>query len=139
MGTWASDTFGNDYARDWAQDLQETTSLEHIEGSIDNALDGADAELEAPFGAEALAAIDVLARLQGQPGAADDGTEDIDQWVARCKRKVTPALAAKAHAAIERVLSPQSELDQLWRESDEYEAWRAGVLALRARIVLTPP
>ncbi len=136
MGTWAVDTYGNDYALDWAQDLQEAGNLEPIESTLDYAL--GEGELEAPFGAEALAAIDVLARLQGNGGGADadDGSTgaDIDRWVAQRKQKVSPALAGKALRAIERVLGEQSELRQLWQDSEHYEEWRAAVLALKARV-----
>ncbi|MFM9435067.1 hypothetical protein ACFDR9_002129 [Janthinobacterium sp. CG_23.3] len=133
MGTWSVDTYGNDYALDWAQDLQEAGNLEPIESTLDYAL--GDGELEAPFGAEALAAIDVLARLQGNGGDEDDGGgADIDRWVAQRKQKVSPALAGKALRAIERVLGEQSELRQLWQESEHYEEWRAAVLALKARV-----
>ncbi|MET3132750.1 hypothetical protein AAKU55_003028 [Oxalobacteraceae bacterium GrIS 1.11] len=134
MGTWSVDTFGNDYALDWVQDLQETSNLDAIAGTLACALDG-DGELEAPFGAEALAAIEVLARLQGNPGEPD---AQLDRWVAQRKQKVTPALAAKAMRAIERILGEQSELRQLWQDSAEYEAWRAAVLALKARVRLDP-
>ena len=139
MSTWGSGPFDNDYAMDWVQDLLETKSLELIETTLDNVVDGvADnaGELEAPFAAEALAAIDVIARLMG---ARDDATEDdeIDAWVARCKRKVNALLIGKAHQAIARILSEQSELNQLWRGSGDqagYDDWRAGVAALEARL-----
>jgi len=32
------------------------------------------------------------------------------------------------------VLSEQSELRELWADSDAYEAWRAAVLELRSRV-----
>ena len=130
MATWTVDTYGNDYALDWAQDLQETSNLEAIESTLDYAL--GEGELEAPFGAEALAAIDVLSRLQGKAGA--EAMAEIDAWVAGRKQKVSPMLAGKAARAIERVLGADSELRQLWQESEHYEEWRGAVLALRARL-----
>jgi hypothetical protein len=141
MSTWDSGTYDNDYAMDWVQDLLETKNLELIETTLDNVIemsgmsDGEDV-LPAPFAAEALVAIDVIARLQGHRGDAAGGEtdEEIDAWVARCKRKVNPPLIGKAHQAIALVLSDQSELNQLWRESDDYDAWRAGVDALGARL-----
>ena len=74
MGTWALDAFGNDYAMDWAQDLHEYKTLELVETTLDNVIDSQQAELEAPFAAEALAALEVIARLQGQPGENDPAT-----------------------------------------------------------------
>ncbi len=139
MGTWAIGVFGNDCALDWAEDLQESKDLFFIENTLDNVLapDSA-AFLEAPFGAEGLAAAEVLARLNGQaPPEADDDVA-IDDWVAdvsaRFKRR--PDLIEKARRAIDHILSERSELRQLWQESEQYENWRAQVEAIKARIPL---
>lgn len=74
MGTWALDAFGNDYAMDWAQDLHEYKTLELVETTLDNVIDSQEAQLEAPFAAEALAALEVIARLLGKPGEDDPAT-----------------------------------------------------------------
>ena len=135
MGTWALDAFGNDYAMDWAQDLQEYKTLELVETTLDNVIDSTEEELEAPFAAEALAALDVIARLLGKPGPADPATEEVDEWVAACKKKITPQLLDKARLAFERIGSESSELRQLWQESEHFDAWQADVEALRRRVL----
>ncbi|MCC7702612.1 DUF4259 domain-containing protein [Janthinobacterium sp. GW460P] len=135
MGTWALDAFGNDYAMDWAQDLQEYKTLELVETTLDNVIDSTEDELEAPFAAEALAALDVIARLQGRPGAPDPATAEVDEWVAACKKKVTPPLLDKARLAFERILSDASELRQLWQDSEHFADWQADVAHLRARVL----
>ena len=135
MGTWALDAFGNDYAMDWAQDLQEYKTLELVETTLDNVIDSTEEELEAPFAAEALAALEVIARLQGRPGAPDPATEEVDEWVAACKKKITPPLLDKARLAFERIVSESSELRQLWQESEHFEEWQAEVAALRLRVL----
>lgn len=136
MGTWAVDAFGNDYAQDWAEDLHETGNLDAVEDTLDTVLDSG-AELEAPFAAEALAAIEVLARLQGKGGARSEDSAPVDEWVDARKLKAAKPradLAAKAAQAIERILAPESELRQLWEESGHYADWRASVEDLRARL-----
>ena len=136
MGTWAVDAFGNDYAQDWAEDLHETSNLDAVEDTLNTVLDSG-AELEAPFAAEALAAIEVLARLQGKGGPRSEDSAAVDQWVeARQAKTVKPRadLAAKAAQAIERILAPDSELRQLWEDSEHYADWRAAVDDLRARL-----
>jgi uncharacterized protein YggL (DUF469 family) len=136
MGTWAVDAFGNDYAQDWAEDLHETSNLDAVEDTLNTVLDSG-AELEAPFAAEALAAIEVLARLQGKGGARSEDSAAVDEWVeARKAKTVKPRadLAAKAAQAIERILAPDSELRQLWEDSEHYADWRASVEDLRARL-----
>lgn len=135
MGTWALDAFGNDYAMDWAQDLQEYKTLELVETTLDNVIDSTEEELEAPFAAEALAALEVIARLQGRPGATDPATEEVDEWVAACKKKITPPLLDKARLAFERIVSESSELRQLWQESEHFEEWQAEVATLRLRVL----
>lgn len=135
MGTWATDAFGNDYAMDWAQDLHEYKTLELVETTLDNVIDSTEAELEAPFAAEALAALEVIARLQGQPGEDDPATAEVDEWVAACKKKVTPPLLEKARLAFERITAETSELRQLWQDSEHFAEWQADVAALRARVL----
>ena len=137
MGTWATDAFGNDYAMDWAQDLHEYKTLELVETTLDNVIDSQEAELEAPFAAEALAALEVIARLQGQPGEGEDdpATAEVDEWVAACKKKVTPPLLEKARLAFERITAESSELRQLWQDSEHFTDWQADVAALRARVL----
>jgi hypothetical protein len=135
MGTWAIDAFGNDYAQDWAEDLHETSNLDAVEDTLNTALDTA-GELEAPFAAEALAAIEVLARLQGKGGPRSDDSATVDAWVDARKPKAKPRadLADKAGRAIERILAPDSELRQLWEESEHYADWLASVADLRSRL-----
>ena len=137
MGTWAVDAFGNDYAQDWAQDLHETSNMDAVEDTVNTALDTAAGELEAPFAAEALVAIEVLARLQGKGGVRGRDSVAVDEWVDARKPKAKPRadLAEKAVRALDRILSEQSELRALWEDSEHYEAWRAAVEDLRARIV----
>lgn len=135
MATWAVDAFGNDYAQDWAEDLHETSNLDAVEDTLNTVLDSG-AELEAPFAAEALAAIEVLARLQGKGGPRTEDSAAIDEWVDARKPKAKPRsdLAEKAGRAIERILAPDSELRQLWEGSEHYADWRASVEDLRARL-----
>lgn len=138
MGTWAVDAFGNDFALDWAQDLQESKDLFFIEDTLNNVLSPDSADyLEAPFAAEGLAAIEVLARLYGQPGEEDENTEDVDAWVEEVSKKATKRrtdLIEKSQRAIEHILSERSELRELWQDSEHYEAWRASVEELKQRI-----
>ena len=137
MGTWAVDAFGNDYAQDWAEDLEQTSNLEAVESTLDTALENNGGMLEAPFGAEALVAIEVLARLQGKGGERSEDSAAVDAWVEarKPKARVRTDLAEKAGRAIERILSEQSELRELWADSEHYDDWRAAVEELRGRIV----
>jgi hypothetical protein len=135
MGTWAVDAFGNDYAQDWAQDLHETSNLDAVADTLNTALD-TPGELDAPFAAEALVAIEVLARLQGKGGPRTDDSASVDEWVEARKLKTKPRadLAEKAVRALDRILSGESELRALWEESEHYAEWLASVEDLRSRL-----
>lgn len=136
MGTWATHAFGNDYALDWAEDLHETKNMDAVEGALDQVLAHGDGELEAPFAAEALAAIEVIARLQGHAGWRDEDSAPVDRWLEQHPQKARPDLAAKAHRVIECVLAEQSELRQLWEDSEHYADWRDAVEQLRGRVTI---
>jgi len=134
MGTWTTDAFGNDDACDWAYGLEETDDLSLVEETLDAVLSIGSDYLEAPAAAEALAAIEVIARLQGNWGEQNSYSEAVDNWVKKSKFSPSPALVNKAHGAIQRILAEKSELKDLWEETDDYEAWVASVRELRGRI-----
>ena len=55
-------------------------------------------------------------------------------WLKSQSTKPSADLLTKARAAIDRVLADSSELAELWAESDEYEAWRNGLLSIQASL-----
>lgn len=138
MGTWAVGPFGNDFAQDWAEDLQESRDLYFIEDTLNNVLQAETTEyLEAPFGAEALAAVETWSRLQGKGGPQDEDSAAVDAWVAEVQAKFSKPradIADKAARVLALVLSEASELRELWEDSEHYEEWRASVTDLQRRL-----
>ena len=137
MGTWAIGPFGNDFAQDWAEDLQESKDLYFIDETLTNALQAETTEyLEAPFGAEALAAAETFARLAGKGGVQDEDSARVDAWVADVQAKFKPRadIADKARRVVALVLSESSELRELWEDSDHFNEWRASVEELAGRL-----
>jgi hypothetical protein len=134
MGAWASDSFGDDDACDWAYELEDCNDLSFIEATLDRVLETADCYLEAPDASRAIAAVEAIARLQGNWGERSPYSEAVDKWVEKTKLTPSKVLVLKAHRAIERILSKQSELLELWQESEEFENWRTAVRALRSRV-----
>ena len=138
MGTWAVGPYGNDFAQDWAEDLQESKDLYFIEDTLNNVLQSETTEyLEAPFGAEALAAVETWSRLQGKGGERDEDSEGVDAWVAEVQAKLGKPradIADKAMRVLALVLSDASELRELWEDSEHYEEWRATVTDLQRRL-----
>ncbi|WP_342116300.1 DUF4259 domain-containing protein [Pseudoduganella sp. OTU4001] len=137
MGTWAIGPYGNDFAQDWLEDLQESKDLYFIEDTLNNVLQAETTEyLEAPFGAEGLAAVETWARLLGKGGASDGDSERADAWVADVlpKFKMRTDIADKAVRALDVVLSEGSELRELWQDSEHYDDWRASVAEMQRRL-----
>jgi hypothetical protein len=134
MGAWSPQPFGNDTAADWAFGLVESDDLSYIEAVLDKVLDQGAEYLEAPDAEEAVAAIEVIAKLQGKGTQRDAYTESVDAWVASSQQRPGPELLRKAGRAIDRILSGNSELLDLWQESDEAPAWQQSLAALRAAV-----
>jgi len=132
MGTWSIHAFGNDEAADFAIELSESSDLDLIQSALEDVI-AADEYLEAPEADRGIAAAAVLALLNGQeiPGALD---EAISTWVKSQTTKPGSALLTKAQVVIERVLSENSELAELWIESDEYESWQDGLRLIKASL-----
>jgi hypothetical protein len=135
MGTWSHESFGNDDAADWAADLEEAGDLDFVESTLDAVLDVGKEYLEAPEAARAIAAAEAIARLQGRFGTRDAHSEGVDNWVSRGGVKPSPALAAKAQRALDRILTEPSELLELWEDvEEEVDNWKAAVQDLKARL-----
>lgn len=137
MGTWLVDSFGNDDACDWADGLEEVSDLSLVEDTINAVLALGNEYVEAPEATAAIAAIEVIARLQGNWGERSAYSLNTDMWVEEHKLlKPSKELVQKAHLVITRILAENSELNELWQESDEYNAWLQSVTELKSRVNL---
>lgn len=130
MGAWSHEPFGNDTACDWSYGLLEGNDLTPVRTAIRAALD-AEEYLDADVASEAVAAVEVLAKILGRGTQADAYTEEVDAWVARLSESVHPTLLEDARRVIDRVLSDPSELRELWDESEDAEVWRESLDRLR--------
>jgi hypothetical protein len=137
MGTWDIDAFDNDQALDWAAGLDEG-GARYVEDALDAVLLGGHAYVECPDGCNAIAAAEILSRWSGNGGPSTAYTEGVDRWVASQVEAPPAPLLAKALRATERVTGPQSELAELWAESNSASAWAQCVGDLLARLRLPP-
>lgn len=89
--------------------------------------------LDSDIACEGLAACEVIARLKGNNGIRIPFSETLDKWVET--HKITPPenLVQTALTVIDRILTPPSELLELWKEGDASE-WHAAVDDLRDRV-----
>lgn len=135
MGAWSAQSFGNDDAADFAGELAEAEDLSMVEEALDEVLGMGAGYLEAPEASRAIAAAEVIARLQGHWGERDPFSEPVDQWVESVKLEPSAALVAKVHRVLERILTKPSELLELWEEGkDGPEVFLAAVEELRSRV-----
>lgn len=76
----------------------------------------------------------MLAQLRG--GATEPGElpESVTDWLARKPPQPTPALLDKARRAAQRIVGDDSELAELWDDSDSSEAWRSSMSALERAV-----
>ncbi len=133
MGTWGTGAFDNDTAADWSYALEQVDDLSLIDATIASVLDCDDDYPDADLAAEAIAACEVVARLRGRHGVRDDSTETVDNWVKTHAQSPSKALLESARQAIGRVLAENSELRELWAESEGAD-WLAAVEDLRLRL-----
>jgi len=121
MGAWGRGTFDNDAASEWLDDLPSDAGLFYLQ----EAFSLPDGYLEVDEASNALAAAEVLVALGGR---ARSGLPAVaKQWAAAHSDLNPRVLKEAAASAILRVLGKDSELDQLWSDSEEYDAWRADV------------
>ena len=133
MGAWGVLAFDNDQANDWAYDLEDRDDLSLVEEAFE-AVENIDGYLDSDEARNALAACEVLARINGKPGYKNAYTKKVDEWVAARSLELSPELLARANGAIDRILSDDSELKELWAESDTYARWVESVEDLRQRM-----
>ena len=131
MGAWGIGHFDNDDAEDWALELEDTDSFEPVEEAIAAVEAGGD-YLEAPDASIGLAAAEVIAASLGNP--ADELPDAVARVVARLDEPAEDELVARARAAVHRIVGEDSELRELWEETDDFDAWQAAIDDLLARL-----
>lgn len=134
MGTWSHEPFGNDTAIDWSYELQDTKDFSLVEQAIQRVLDCGPEYLDADAAVEAIAAAEIIAKALGHGTQSDAYTEEVDAWLKSISAVPTSTLRSNAHQALSRILGPNSELKELWEESEDLERWESSVRALQSAI-----
>lgn len=119
MGAWASSAFDNDDAWDWLATLSANTGWPVIERAFAAVLVDEEGVRDADVCNVALIAAEVVAAALGRPHA--DLPAEIVSWL-RAVPAVHPGLPAVAREAIE-VIRTDSELRDLWAETDDLDEW----------------
>ena len=130
MGAWGIGHFENDDAGDWVWELEDAGSLEPVVAAI-AAVEASQDYLEAPDASIALAAAETIAASLGKP--APDLPDSVAAVVAVLPHKPDPDLVARARKAVERI-GTESELRELWEETDDFAAWQSKISDLIQRL-----
>ncbi|MED7954664.1 DUF4259 domain-containing protein [Streptomyces sp. BE303] len=134
MGTWGIGPFEDDTAADFADTLDETSLDERenlIRSTLNRAVEAQD-YLDASEAVEAVAAAALIAAQcpDGEPVTSSFGPDEALPLLATDLR----TLAAEA---LDRVLAEESELAELWDDTDDGPRWRQSISHLRG--ILDPP
>ena len=131
MGAWGADSFENDDASDWLADFCEAPNRQLIVDVLATVVDlGAADYLEAPDSSVAIAAAEIVAAQKRAPNP------NLSAEAKDCATKLespdgdTVSLALKA---LERIKT-NSELKELWDESEAPSEWYASMSDLEARL-----
>jgi len=130
MGADGHGPFDNDDAMDWVAELAEADDESILAEALEAVSLDEDEYVEAPEASIAVAAAEVVAALLDQ--AADDLPDEVWEYVER-QRGAKPGLVKLARKAVTRVLK-DSELRELWEESDGFEAWKDSLEDLLSRL-----
>ena len=127
MGAWGTGIFEDDAALDFVAEVTAAGDAAAVEEALRVAAE--EAYLDADLAARALVAASVVAALADGGGELPD---DLRGWVA-ARKAPTGDVMRQAQSAVLRVLR-ESELRDLWAESDELDAWCAGLQGLAERL-----
>ncbi|RYG97568.1 MAG: DUF4259 domain-containing protein [Alphaproteobacteria bacterium] len=133
MGAWGSGSFDNDDAGDFLSDATESGDLSLLLEVFDNVLTSTE-YVEAPDATQAIVAAEIVAAALGRSTLAAQREEDLTRWLARIRPTIDGELAGKARNALARILAPNSELRELWEESEDFSDWQASVTELQQQL-----
>ncbi|MBP3965508.1 DUF4259 domain-containing protein [Paenibacillus lignilyticus] len=134
MGAWGTGIFENDDVLDWKAELLDSEGLEMIAETLETVMD--EEYIEVDLASNTLGAIEILAALQGKPGEElkrDSGeVEELKEWIEQHQGQ-GKSLLPLAKKAIKKI-KKDSELKELWEESEDHEAWLHVIKDLESRL-----
>ncbi|MBO9557054.1 MAG: DUF4259 domain-containing protein [Caulobacter sp.] len=127
MSAWSSGLFDNDDALDFVEDLAEAPGWRTVVQALDHATKQV-GYLEAPEGSIAVAAAAIVAAAVGEVTILPDNHRELKAALGAPPE----GAVALARSALGRVVAPASELDELWQEGDDHDAWLTQIAALQS-------
>ena len=131
MGAWGADSFENDDALDWLADFCDDPEESCILAALRRVADAGEGdELEAPDCSACVAAAEVVAALKGETRYVP---EDVRGCLVGSNIRPDAELVETALRALARLRS-DSELKELWEESDSAADWHEALGDLESRL-----
>lgn len=124
MGAWGTGSFDNDDAGDFLADVTDSGDLALIREVLDNVLTSTE-YVEAPDACQAIVAAEIVAASLGRATLAAQQQQDLSRWLVNIRPKIDADLVAQAREALTMILAENSELRELWEETDDFAEWRA--------------
>jgi hypothetical protein len=132
MGAWGADSFENDDASDWLAAFCDGPDTELTSAALSTVAEMADADyLEAPDCSAGIAAAEIVAAQKGAPNAGLN--DEARTCLQSLESKADPGLVYLALKALERIKT-NSELKELWDESENPAEWYQAVENLESRL-----
>ncbi len=129
MGAWGIGNFDNDTAMDWLQEFHEQPTEAALSEVFSNVTEN-DEFIDADEGSMLLVAAEIIAAIKSRKN--NDYPDEVRLFD---EIKVQNDLSDKALKAIDMVSqSDDSELKQLWQETEDFGRWNAVVIDLKNRI-----
>lgn len=134
MGAWGTLNFENDTALDLVYEIEEE-GANRIKIAIEavNSREE-DSFLDSDLCSEALAAIEYIAAAKDK--VSEDFPEDAEEWLTPANKESLLAirnLISNSKQAIDRI-KHNSELKDLWEETEDFEEWNKVLDGLVTRI-----
>lgn len=133
MTIWSVLPFDNSRGSAWVYALSETSDLTLIASTLGR-LEGQEViRLDQGVICEAIAACEVVARLNGNRQESNEFTDLVDHWIARRSIAASSGLTARARAVLARLLDLEPDLSSL-SQSISSADWRVALISLDNRL-----
>jgi len=133
MGAWGFNVFDDDSAMDFFYELVENEDfISQIEDTLNNATESE--YLEVDEANAVLVSCSVIDACLNET-EYDFPSDDYKKLISAEHLIKFKALKSLAAEAISNVLSENSELNELWDETDSYENWKNNILKMKENLM----
>jgi hypothetical protein len=130
MAAWGTKTFEEDTANDWIQELIDSEDAREF---LSESLSIDPGYIEADQAAIVLAASETLIALLDEPRIGVPG--ELVDWVGDNECDDVSELPEIALPALAKVLGKESELRDIWSDSEDFDEWLENVESIREIIM----